>query len=269
MVANITPFLILHKRNFKRKRYHWLFLPLRMRLIIDSGNTRIKFVVIDHGKIIEQGIVEDFSTLEKPLLIQFPALKQMIYADVRCEYSIHDMQQFFPNLQVHALKALKFPFASKYSTPNTLGDDRLALIAAAIKKYPNQDCLVIDAGTCITFDLVTAQKEYLGGAISPGIQMRFRALNEFTGKLPLISPPQQLSSLGESTQQSIETGVVKGVLHEIEGVIHEYQKKFPALTIILTGGDALYLSKMVKNTIFAEPNFLTEGLEYVLEYNKY
>ena len=240
-----------------------------MRLLIDSGNTRVKYVVSNQGQWLETGVVEELSTLEEKLRAKYPALQQLIYSDVRGEHTAEKWQAYFPNFNVHVLKSLRFPFESNYTTPSTLGDDRLALVAAAVKKYPKQNCLIIDAGSCLTFDLLTAKGIYLGGAISPGIQMRFKALHTFTGKLPLCAPQEQNNAVGTSTQEAIATGVMQGVIYEIEGQINTLSQKYTPLTVILTGGDALHLSKTVKNTIFAEPNFLAEGLDYILEYNKY
>ena len=240
-----------------------------MRLLIDSGNTRVKYVVSNQGQWLETGVVEELSTLEEKLRAKYPTLQQLIYSDVRGEHTAEKWQAFFPNFNIHALKSLPFPFESNYATPATLGDDRLALVAAAVKKYPKQNCLIIDAGSCLTFDLLTAKGVYLGGAISPGIQMRFKALHTFTGKLPLCTSEEQNNAVGTSTQEAIATGVMHGVIYEIEGQINALSQKYTPLTVILTGGDALHLSKTVKNTIFAEPNFLAEGLDYILEYNKY
>ena len=240
-----------------------------MRILIDSGNTRTKYAISDHGLWLEEGIVDDFKSLEKKLLTKYPKLKYAIHADVSGAFSEKKLQDFFFKLEVHSVKSLNMPFQSAYNTPETLGDDRLAVVAAAMKKYPKQNCLIIDAGSCITFDLLTANEQYLGGSISPGLQMRFKALHSFTGKLPHCSAPAYQLALGTSTQESIQAGVVNGVKFEIEGQINALEQKFPSLTVILTGGDAVYLSKTVKNTIFAEPNFLAEGLDYILEYNNY
>ena len=240
-----------------------------MRLLIDSGNTRTKYFLYDHGQKVEVGELTDVEGQAAAICAKYPQLRHVLVADVRAAFSVDALQPLFPSCKIHLLKSLKMPFRSHYTTPTTLGDDRLALVAAAMKKYPNQHCFIIDAGSCITFDLLTAQAEYLGGAISPGLNMRFKALNTFTGKLPLFQVPQQTRPLGQSTQEAIEVGVVNGVVHEINGQISAQRQKFPALTVILTGGDALYLSKTVKNTIFAEPNFLAEGLDFILEHNNF
>jgi type III pantothenate kinase len=164
------------------------------------------------------------------------------------------------------------PYKNSYKTPQTLGLDRIALVAAAFEKYPNKNVLVIDAGTCITYDFLDKSGTYHGGAISPGIAMRFMALNTFTDRLPLVSTEKSAMDksnfLGKSTLESIQAGVLVGVSHEITGFVEAYCEKHPDLTIILTGGDVQTLSKSIKNTIFAPAYFLLEGLNSILEFNK-
>ena len=154
-----------------------------------------------------------------------------------------------------------------YKTPKTLGVDRIALASAAIQKYPKKNVLVIDAGTCITFDFISKDKEYLGGAISPGIQMRYKALHNFTAKLPLLDSGELTSFIGFDTESSIHSGVLNGVCNELDGVINQYSKKFRDLTVVLTGGDTNFLAKQLKSVIFAHPNFVLEGLHTILNYN--
>ena len=126
---------------------------------------------------------------------------------------------------------------------------------------------MIDAGSCITFDLITSKKEYLGGAISPGIKMRFQSLNYFTANLPLLDKEEVTNFIGVNTQESINSGIVNGVLQEIDGVINQYKKKYSHLTVVLTGGDTNFLSKQLKSSIFAHQNFLLEGLNDILIFN--
>ena len=161
----------------------------------------------------------------------------------------------------------KFPFINKYQTPITLGLDRKVLVAGAVLKFPKQNCLIIDAGSCITYDFVDANSNYFGGAISPGIQMRYKALNNFTAKLPLLEKEYPLQFIGNSTNQAIHSGVVSGILFEMEGFITSYLREFEYLTIILTGGDTDFLAKRLKNTIFANSNFLLESLNLLHQYN--
>ncbi|MCL4160212.1 UNVERIFIED_CONTAM: hypothetical protein GTU68_064981, partial [Idotea baltica] len=161
------------------------------------------------------------------------------------------------------------PFKNLYSTPKTLGIDRIALVCASVEQFPDKNVLIIDAGTCITFDFITNKNHYLGGAISPGIRMRYKSLHKFTANLPLLDTKKPKKSIGNSTANSMHSGVVQGVLFEIDGAIQKYKLKYPDLTVILTGGDTNFLSKQLKSSIFANSNFLLEGLNYLLQYNSH
>ncbi|MGB2316775.1 MAG: type III pantothenate kinase, partial [Flavobacteriaceae bacterium] len=141
------------------------------------------------------------------------------------------------------------------------------LAAAATQQYPNTNTLIIDAGTCITYDFVDANSQYLGGAISPGLQMRYNALHNQTAQLPLLQPSDTNSYIGSTTDTSIHSGVVHGIVQEIQGVISTYSSDYLDLTVILTGGDANFLLKQFKISIFANSNFLLEGLNFLLDYN--
>jgi type III pantothenate kinase len=154
-----------------------------------------------------------------------------------------------------------------YKTKNTLGHDRIALVSAAAIDFPDQNTLIIDTGTCITYDFKNSENEYLGGGISPGIQMRFKSLNSQTSKLPLSTINLDYKLIGDDTNSSINSGVVHGVISEINGIINQYQERFKNIKIILTGGDSNFLLKKIKNTIFADQNFLLKGLNYLLEDN--
>ncbi len=239
-----------------------------MHLILDIGNTNVKYHLFEEGENILSAQLASLEQLAPALKANLADVSQLIYADVRGIITQEKLAALFPACRINHVKTLALPFTSHYATPATLGDDRIALVAAAIKKYPQQNCLIIDAGSCLTYDFVTADRVYLGGAISPGLQMRFKSLHHFTGKLPLVEAEMPLSLHGDSTVKAINAGVLHGILHEIDGQISAHAAKYPSLTVILTGGDALSLSKSVKNTIFAQPNFLAEGLNYLLDYNK-
>ena len=155
-----------------------------------------------------------------------------------------------------------------YETPETLGVDRIALVSGAVKKFPNKNILIIDAGTCITFDFVNDKTVYFGGAISPGIEMRYKSLHAFTSKLPILEKNYPQNFIGKNTIESINSGIVNGVTQEIKGVINQYKKKYTDLTVVLTGGDINFLAKQLKSSIFAHQNFLLEGLNEILIFNK-
>ena len=161
----------------------------------------------------------------------------------------------------------KLPFTNLYSSKETLGKDRLALVAAAQANYPNQNNLVIGCGTCITFNFINKKNEFLGGSIHPGLKMRLQAMHTFTGKLPLIPLENKAELIGNDTKSNMLAGVLLAAGKEIDGMIDEYLVKFPEMNIIITGGDADLLVYRLKNEIFAIPNFTLIGLNHILEYN--
>ena len=241
-----------------------------MNLVIDAGNTAVKLAVFDQNQLISQEVCayeQVLLEIEK-LFNSYPIISHVLLSVVG-PWTFSSEQWLPKSCTLVELDAkTSLPFQMQYVTPKTLGKDRIALAAAACFTYPGKNALVIDAGTCITYDLITAEKVYRGGAISPGLQMRYSALHEGTAKLPLLDPvhPEQL--LGTSTSASMHSGVVMGICFEIQGAIEEYKTLFPDLTVILTGGDAQFLSKQLKNTIFAHSNFLLQGLNFLLEHNK-
>lgn len=241
-----------------------------MNLIIDAGNTSVKLAVFDIGTMVSLQKVgpADFSEKIKEIFDGFPGIRRAIVSSVGFlgKKELNVVILFCP---VHLLgHRSKIPFKNSYATPQTLGVDRIALATAAFYFNPRGNTLVIDAGTCITYDMVNDYGEYLGGAISPGVAMRYKAMHQQTSKLPLLEAEDILDFIGNSTETSIHSGVVNGVCTEIDGLIDQYNTRFTDLTVILTGGDAQFLSKRLKNTIFAHSNFLLEGLNYLLEYNK-
>lgn len=161
------------------------------------------------------------------------------------------------------------PINLAYQSPETLGKDRMAAVVGAYHQFSNQHLLVIDAGSCVTYDFLTERKEYLGGAISPGVQMRLRSMNDFTSKLPLISweGGERPQNIGRTTITSMLSGVVNGLIAEMNGFILNYEKQYPELKIVITGGDANFFEKELKNGIFADPNLVLKGLNEILIYN--
>jgi type III pantothenate kinase len=240
-----------------------------MNLIVDAGNTRVKVAVFEEYRLVIVVSVEEadfFLEVEKKIKkykIENGILSSVSFISVKM---IEKLQNLI-NLTV--LSSLTdVPFINLYETPKTLGVDRIALVAGAVKKYPKKNILIIDAGTCVTFDFVNTQSEYLGGAISPGIEMRYKALNNYTNKLPVLEKKVSENFIGNNTNKSIHSGVVNGVILELEGVINQYKKKYSDLTVVLTGGDTNFLAKQLKSSIFANQNFLLEGLNEILIFNK-
>jgi type III pantothenate kinase len=160
------------------------------------------------------------------------------------------------------------PVKNLYKTPSSLGKDRIALAVGGAMIYKNKNILIIDVGTCITYDFVNDKNEYLGGGISPGIDMRLKSLHQFTAKLPLVEKKEMYSLIGNDTHSSILSGVLNGATEEVKGIIQLYQQQFNELNVILTGGDYIYFATLLKNTIFADQYFLLKGLNQILEYVK-
>lgn len=242
-----------------------------MNLIIDAGNTNIKLALFKKGEIVhlETVVQNDFVEGIKRVFGLFPNVRHAIVSSVST-LSKEEINVVAVFCKLHELSpASKVPFKNSYATPQTLGVDRLALATAAFYHNPHQNTLVIDAGTCITYDMLNDFDEYLGGAISPGIQMRYNAMHHQTAKLPQLEKTELIDYIGNSTENCMHSGVIYGVELELEGIINLYKSRFKDLTVILTGGDTLFLSKRVKNTIFADSKFLLKGLNYLLEYNKH
>ena len=241
-----------------------------MNLAIDIGNTRVKAAVFEEDKLIELLIFDKkiiVSEIKK--IVKKYAVSGGIISNVGA-ISERKMVQLNKSFNFKVISAsLKVPFTNLYKTPDTLGVDRIALVAAAVKQYPKTNVLIIDAGTCITFDFVDINASYLGGAISPGIKMRYKALNKFTANLPLIDALELNDFIGKNTEESIISGVLNGVKNEINGIIEDYYLKYLDLTVVLTGGDTNFLSKQLKSSIFANQNFLLQGLNEILKFNQH
>lgn len=239
-----------------------------MNLIIDIGNTQIKTAVFDENILIEKNFISkvDFflvlKNISEKYLIQHSILSSVGVLNIE---EMNKIQNLFDPMILN--DTTKLPFTNNYATPKTLGVDRIALVAAAVNEFPNSDVLVIDAGSCITFDFVNKNQEYDGGAISPGIEMRYKAIYTFTANLPKLSLSDDIPKIGNSTKNAIHLGVENGIIQEIDGVIGQYKAKYSKLTVVLTGGDTIFLAKNIKSTIFANPNFLLEGLNSILIHN--
>ncbi|RKS94505.1 type III pantothenate kinase [Flavobacterium limicola] len=239
-----------------------------MILVIDVGNTRIKGAVFE-GAILLEIFVFTKIELQKNIEIILKKFKKVSDLVVS---SVGDVEKLsflaFENiLNVHFISNTDpFPFQNKYATPQTLGIDRMVLAAGATLQFPNQNRLVIDAGTCVTFDFIDQDNNYLGGAIAPGLRLRYESLHNYTAKLPLLALENPENLIGNSTSDSIHSGVVNGLVYEIDGFINEYRARYLNFIIILTGGDTDFLAKRLKNTIFANSNFLLESLNQTFQY---
>lgn len=237
-------------------------------LAIDIGNTQLKIGVFQQEKLVfkkDQEISSSLSVL-KEVLSDYTFQNILVAATGNPEKVVtllHKKGLSFKILD----HTTGIPFKNGYETPRTLGVDRVALMAAAVKQYPGSNVLVIDAGSCVTYDFKNNEEEYLGGSISPGLAMRFKALHHFTAKLPLLETSNIPNYIGKNTEDAIKSGVIHGISTEINGITDWYRESYPKLTVILTGGDAHFLSKTLKNGIFAHSNFLLEGLDHIMVFN--
>ncbi|TRX21049.1 type III pantothenate kinase [Flavobacterium franklandianum] len=239
-----------------------------MILAVDVGNTRIKAAVFEDNTLLEsfvflktaleksiENILEKYKNTTHLVIASVSDVEKQAFISFKDAVNIHFVSQTDP-----------FPFVNCYETPQTLGIDRMVLAAGAILQYPNQNRLVIDAGTCVTYDFIDENDNYLGGAISPGLRLRYESLHHFTAKLPLLTLEKPKRFIGKSTSESIHSGVVNGLVFEIEGCIAEIKGQYSKFIIILTGGDSVFLAKRLKNTIFANSNFLLESLNQTFQY---
>ncbi len=239
-----------------------------MNLVIDVGNTCVKVALFERDTLYFDFLFEKKELIKELKKIQKKhKIAKAIISSVATipKKSIEKLQLMFNLTELDS--NTNIPFYNRYATPKTLGVDRIALVSAAVTKFPNKNVLVIDAGTCITYDFVTDKQEYLGGAIAPGLKMRYKSLHDFTANLPLLNPKHSEKLIGNTTKVSIHSGVVNGVLCEIDGIIAQYKRENKNLTIVLTGGDTYFLLERLKSSIFANPNFLLEGLNEILIYN--
>ncbi|MCX6352458.1 MAG: type III pantothenate kinase [Bacteroidetes bacterium] len=239
-----------------------------MNAAIDVGNTNTKIGIFNGAQLVE---VLNFPTL--PLQNLYKHLDKYEFAAIIVATVVALPEHIISYLKGKARNCVFFqrethlPITIKYKSTDTLGQDRIALAAGAQNAFPKENVLVISAGTCNTYDFINAKGEYLGGAISPGIMMRLKALNQFTDKLPLIELPNKVSLIGQTTEESIASGVINGVVNEIEGFITDYNKKYSALRCILSGGDGRYISQFLKTKTELIPELTLTGLNKILQTN--
>jgi type III pantothenate kinase len=237
-----------------------------MNIAVDAGNTSVKV-----------GLFENATLKEVRRRVTMPHLSEIVQTDTTHNCIISSVkgdaqtirkyiEPFVQNVLVldHLLPV---PLVNEYETPHTLGKDRLAAVAGAKALYPGSDCLVIDIGTCITYDCIRADNHYLGGSISPGLHMRFKALYTFTAGLPLIEPQMEAVLTGKNTHDAILSGVINGMVAEIEGIMAKYRILLPGLDVIFCGGDAVFFESKIKQRIFVIPELVLIGLNRILEYN--
>jgi type III pantothenate kinase len=239
-----------------------------MLITIDVGNSRIKVAVFEQDILLDLIVVDPNEALPffSGIFIQYPKIEKALFSSVG-KFDNHVLDFIQKQVDTFVINQhTKFPFSNHYATPETLGIDRMVLAAGATLMFPNKNRLVIDAGTCVTYDFVDQDNQYFGGAISPGISLRYKSLNDYTENLPWLEKKEVDALVGNSSEESIHSGIINGLTFEIDGFISQYFHKYPDLTVILTGGDAEFLAKRLKNTIFAHSNFLSESLRLLSTY---
>ncbi len=239
-----------------------------MHLIIDIGNTRVKAALFEQKELKHFFVYNSSIDLLNAGIIEKYNIKKAIIGSV-----VNEIEDFIAQLR-SKLQLLVFdsntrvPIKNLYKSAHTLGSDRLAAAIGANAIAPGQNILVIDAGTCIKYNFVNDNNEYIGGGISPGLQMRFKAMNTFTSRLPLLQPEEKFDTLiGTNSNESILSGVQLGAVAEMEGMIDQYNGQFNNLKVFLTGGDTDFFAKRLKKPIFADQNMIVKGLNEILEYN--
>jgi type III pantothenate kinase len=238
-----------------------------MNLIIDIGNTNTKLAVFENDLMLSQSRINDLNCKELENKLSGINIKKAIVSSVKkLPPFITDL--LFSNIPVvHVLSnESKLPFKIEYDTPETLGPDRIAAVAGAYNLFQDKEVLIIDAGTALTFEFLSSGI-YKGGNISPGLIMRFKALNKYTDKLPLVSPVENFTFPGRNTTDAILAGVITGVTYEINEYIRTFENKQNGFNIILTGGDSEFLKDKINYHITYMPDIVIDGLNYILEYN--
>ena len=240
-----------------------------MNLIIDIGNTSAKLAVFGQGEMKETLRCSN-KTLDGLSILcnKYPIRKGIVSSVISLTDEIRQALDKLPFPVMEFTYQSPIPITNLYRTPQTLGMDRLAAVIAAYTIKPGHPILVIDAGTCITYDFVDEVGQYRGGNISPGMDMRFKALHTFTNKLPLVSAEGEMPSYGQTTETAIRSGVIRGIKHEMNGYIEHLRENYPSLLVFLTGGNEFSFDANIKNGIFADGFLVLKGLNRILEYNE-
>lgn len=242
-------------------------MALTRNIVVDIGNTRGKAAVFEGAVLLEKITFtgEDIQAIDKLLAQYAPSYSLLSSVGMKADNIMDRLKKQTTFFEL--LPALTVPFQNLYATPHTLGMDRVAGVAGAMHFFAGQHCLVMDMGTCVTYDFVSASGDYLGGAISPGLHMRLKAMSHYTQRLPLLDFEKPASFIGNSTQSSMLSGVYYGLLGEINETILRYEEQFGEVQVILCGGDAELFDKHTKKSIFAAPDLVLYGLNNILDYN--
>ena len=240
---------------------------LTSTLCFDFGNTRLKYAFFHAGILEEEGVLDDDSVPSiESLLHKYKPDKSILSSVVHHNAAIEEL--LGAKTRFHKLSHLtKLPFTTPVGSPETIGADRLALAAACVQLFPSRNNLAIGLGTCITYNFINKYHAFLGGGISPGMEMRFKSLQTFTAKLPLVKEDWNFPLVGYDTATNILSGVIAGMAYEIDGFIDEYSKRYGNFNVVLTGGNAARFVPHMKKQIFADSNLIFKGLYAISEYN--
>ena len=236
-------------------------------LCLDFGNTRLKAAIFTQDNFTTDMVIEGnpLAFIES-LIAQYKPGKSILSSVINHDVAIETL--LASKTKFHKLTyATKLNFSSPVGKPETIGADRLALVAAAVHFYPGKNNLVIGLGSCITYNFVNHLAHFLGGSISPGMDMRFRSMHEYTAKLPLVQAEWNIPLIGYDTKTNLQSGVIMGMTNEIEGFIGKYNERYGNFNVVLTGGNSAYFASQLKNKIFADSNFLFKGLYALSELN--
>lgn len=238
-----------------------------MNLVVDSGNTRFKAALFEGTHLIRKENFYELSDLQKFIYEARPS--NLIVSSVNHDPKLILSTADWTENKLVLSASMKLPIRIAYKTPQTLGVDRIAAACGALEMFPYENCLVIDAGTCITYDLLQSDGTFCGGAISPGIFMRIEAMHKFTKQLPLITltPEFTYPLIGDSTETCLQSGVINGVKEEMKGMISQYECIYSDLKVILCGGDSAFFENRVKPAIFVAPDLVLYGLNRILRYH--
>lgn len=233
----------------------------------DFGNTRLKCALFQDRELLEMVVLENgHPDTVQTLINSFQPDKSILASVINHDPEVETV--LATSTLFHKLgHTSKIPFSTPVGKPETIGADRLAAVAAAVDLFPKQHNLVIGLGTCITYNYVNPQHEFLGGSISPGMQMRFRSMHEYTALLPLVEAENNFPLIGYDTKTNLLSGVILGMAKEIDGIIDAYALKFNNFNVLLTGGDMAFFVPHLKNKIFADPYLIYKGLYAISEFN--
>lgn len=257
-IFSINHHLVIYFYIFEKK--------FSLKLVIDIGNTNTGLTLFKGKKIFAISKIDECIFKNVVDFVANNVISSSIISSVKEINSEIEKISDYYNALIFSHN-LVLPVYNKYKTPDTLGMDRLAAVVGAHFLYPKRDLIVIDAGTCLTIDFLNAKGEYIGGKISPGIEMRYKALHTFTDKLPLVNKEKNSPIIGEDTTSSILSGVQRGILGEIRSIISDYRIEKPNAIVLITGGDCFFFEKALKNSIFAHPNLVMIGLNEILDCN--